>query len=694
MGGLLLNALSGVLSSDSDPLAPLSIVRVQARRVHRESRARTKGIGSLLTLGAALTLLWLQAPVGLGQETAPQIGHVPPAGFVWGSPVEIRARVPGESTGVNFYYKQPGVEQFQVRALAKAEDGSYVLSFDTAALTEMTFTYYLEVIKGETKILFPAGAPKELLTVMGKGQAAPSIPQDIPTPQAEEAKFQFPVSLAGSTQAKVYSALDTPGADATQTSGNARIAVDYRMGQRYGLSLDSNSAYAQTPPQGVNHLSLSNLKASATKGNHVLRLGDLDLNESEYSIFGLSRRGMEYVYDDQTLYVRGFMVSSQQVKGFEGFGVPTSSVRILGGVAGYKLWNNTVSLKALYLAGKDDPNQGVNVGASPFLGAREGSVAAIVEETHLLQQALNLRFEIAKSSYDGNLTDEQGRATDYAYQLGADFRRGSFNGTAKYKHIGKDFNSIGLQFISNDREGLEANLGFMSGKVSLQGMYMNERDNVDHDPARCITKSQNGQLMGTLTLSTTLVLNAGLRLSGQDTVNSGYRSLLQDSVTHETTAGLVWTPWTSTSLNCTLVDSDIASKNNPASDTRALTVNTALSYRAGQVWTICPTFTWSRSVYSGMDVTCVSINANVMTELLFWPQTMSLAVYGTGNRTEMPGAGPSKLLNLTAALNLQVGNLIKFKTITLSLRGSYNQMTMAGNAIKDTRVYIQGDLAL
>lgn len=661
---------------------------------NQAEKPRSFGLFVFSILGPALFLLFLSVPAGLGQDVALQIEHVPLTEYVMGSTVEVRARVQGDPTGVNFYYKQPSVTEFQVRPLAKDADGSYVLALDTATLTEMSFTYYLEALKGETKVLSPPGAPEESIQVVGQGQTPPTVPQDIPTPQAEEAKFQFPVSLTASGQAKVFSELDTPGSDATQASGNARIAFEYRMGQRVGLSLDSNSAYAQTPPPGVNQFGLANLRASVTRGNHILRVGDLDLNESEYSAYGLSRRGMEYVFDDQKLYIRGFIVSSQQVKGFEGFGYPKESVRLLGGVAGYKLLNDAVSIKALYLTGKDDPNQGVNVGASPLLGVRQGSVAAIVEETHLFQQALNLRFELAGSSYDGDQSDEKGRTSDYAYQVGSDFRWGGFNGAAKYRYVGKDFNSVGLQFISNDRQGLEANLGFMSGKVSFQGMYTNEKDNVKDDPGRCMTKSQNGQVQGTLSLSTKFTLNAGYRVTGQNTFQGEVKTLFQDSVTHETTAGFLWSPWASTSLNCMVIDSRIASKNSPASDTKALTVNTALSFRAGQAWMFSPSFTWSRSIYSGLGATCVSLNANLATELFFWPQIMSLAVCGTGNRTEMPGAGPSKLLNVTAALNLQVGNLIKFRTITLSLRGSYNQMSLAGQVINDTRVFAQGDLAL
>jgi len=622
-----------------------------------------------------------------------QIEHTPLVQFTWGSPVEIKASVPGEPAAVSFYYRQAGVAEFQVRPLAKAEDGSFVLAFDTTALTGMSFEYYLEATRGEAKVVFPPEAPVGLVTVAGQGQSPPSVPSDIPTPQAEEAKFQFPVNVTGSGLSTLSEKQSQPGAAKSQGNGNVRVALQYTTPSRFGLDVDSNFLYAGAPIPGTKPFDLSGMKVSVTRGDHVLRAGDLDLNESDYSVFGLGRRGFEYVFNDQKLYVRGFVASSEQSKGFQGFGYPHEAVRILGGIAGYKLFNDAVSLKAIYVGGKDDPSQAVNVGTSPLVTSRQGNVAALVEETHLFQHALNLKAEVAASHYDADLKDDKGETTDYAYQVGTDFHLGSFTGAAKYRHIGRDFNSIGLQFIANDRDGVEANLGFMSGKVNLQGVYTQEQDNVKDDPSRNTTKLQNGQLMGTLTLAGNFTLNAGYRLNDQDTVQGGLKLQIQDAVTHEATAGVNWMPWPSASFNCTMVNSDIASKSNPSADTRALTLNTAFSFQAGQVWTFSPSFTWSRSVYPVLNATCHSLNFNLATELYFVSRILSLAFVGTGNRTELPGAAPSKLLNGTLGLNLQVGNLINFKTITLSLKTSYNRMTMTGQTIKDTRVFAQGDLA-
>jgi hypothetical protein len=628
-----------------------------------------------------------------GQIIPLQIEHTPLVQFTWGEAVEIKASVQGEPEGVNFFYGQAGVAGYQVRPLAKAEDGSYVLIFDTTALTVVNFEYYLEAVRGGAKAMFPPGAPGELVHVGGQGQSPPQVPADLPTPQAEEAKFQFPVSVTGSGLATLYQSQSQPGVAGSQSSGNVRVAAQYQGKSRWAANVDSNFLYAGAPPPGLKAFDLSNLKVSLTRGNMALRAGDIDLNESEYTVFGLGRRGFDFGFDDQKLYVRAFAAGTQQVQGFAGFGFPAESVRVMGAAAGYKLFQDALWIKGVFVTGKDSPGHGVNVGCSPSYAPRQGSVASLIQETHLFQQALNFRAEIAASSYDGDLKDDKGRAKDGAYQLSSDFRLGSFTGGAKFKHIGRDFNSIGLLFIANDREGLEANLGFMKGKVSLQGMYSRERDNIRDDLARPTTKGQNGQVVGILTLSSVLTLNAGYRLTSQSTFQGDVTAGLQDASTRELTAGVSWSPWPSTSVNCTAVNSEIESKNNPSSDTRALTFNAGLSFRAGETWTFNPSLTWSRSVYPALDSICVSLNANVATELSLVRQILSLALYATGNRAEMPGVGPTSLVNVTAGANLQLGNLIKFKTIVVSLKGSTNRTTMSGQTITDTRVFLQGDLA-
>ncbi len=621
-----------------------------------------------------------------------RIDHTPPPDFAFGATIDFRATVQGAPTEVNFYFRTPSIEQFQVRPLSRSDDGSYVLAFDTSTLTETMFSYYLEAVEGASRVFFPAGAPAQSIVLQSNGPAPTPVPADIPTPQAAEAAYKLPVNVTATGQGTFYSRFDTPGSSPAQTSGNARIFVTPRPGATVGVSFDSNLSYTHNPPDGVNPFGVSNLRATIARGRHAVRVGDLEFNESEYSISGQTRRGMDYLFEGTKLYVRGFLASSRQVKGFEGLGYPKASVRLSGAAAGYRLFGDAVSLKALVLSGRDDPNQGVNVAMSYAPPARQGSLAAIVQETRLFAQRLNLKLELARSRYDPDLADGARATSDSAYSVGTEFRVGPVNGSARYRSIGKDFNSVGLQYLANDRRGFDANLGFFSGKLMLQGNYANERDNVKNDPARFTTRSGSGGISGVLTLPK-VTFNAGYRLSDQTSEMGGLTPFSQDNNTREATAGAVWTPSSAASLNLTLVTSDVSSRSTPAAGTRALTLSSGLSFRSGENFSLCPSVSWSRSVYPGETGACIGVNANIVAEIYFWKRNLSFSVFGTGNRMEQPVVGTTRLWNLTTALNFQAGKFVKFDTITLSLRGSWNQMTMAGNRVVDARVYLQADVA-
>jgi len=635
---------------------------------------------------------------GLAEVTAQppslSIKHTPLDQYTIGATAEIRAMIVGEAEGANFYYRQPGISVFQVKPMTRAEAGAFVLNFDTSPLTSPNFEYYLEAWAGEIKAQSPPGAPQQWLVASGQGEAPPAVPQNIPTPQAEEAKFRLPINLTASGLGMLSHNMNRPAAAESNASGNLQAAVQVQPGSRWGVSLDATAAYASVPLPGYKPVSLANLMITFTGGAHSLKAGDLNFNESEYTVFGLGRRGFDYAFDNQKLYVRAFTASTQQVAGFAGLGFPERQAILYGGAAGYKLFSDALGLKAVYVAGKDNPRQGLNVGVPSAFTPRMGDVAALIEETHLFKQSLNLRAEFASSRYDGDLGDESGRATDMAYQVAGDVRVGGLTAGARYRYIGRDFNSVGLAYLANDQKGWESSLSFITGVISLQGMYSREQDNVKNDPNRATTKSQNSQIACTLNLSSKLTLNGGYRRNDQASFLGGLAAQLQDGLTNEVSGGASWMPSPSASMNGTVVDSKITSKNNPGLNTQALTVNAGGCFRAGEVFIVSPSVSWSRSVFPSLGTTAYSGNGNLTLELWLMRQVFSLAFYGTGSRADTPGAGLSRMLDLTAALSFQLGNLIKFRTITLALRGNYNRQDLAGKKITDTRVYLQGDLAL
>jgi hypothetical protein len=644
--------------------------------------------------GLGILALLASGPALAGQEPALTLEHAPVNQFTFGQPVEFKAVVQGEPDFVNLYFRPDGVDEFQVRPLDKAPDGSYVFALETLSLPGMEFAYYLEAGQGESKAFFPVDAPGSMVHVTGAGEAPPSIPADIPTPQAEEARFRFPVNITGSGLATVYHKTPPEGVAREQGSGNLRVTAQYLPPARLGISLDANFAGTSVPPQREHSFDLSNMLVTVTKGAHSLHAGDLNLNESEYSVYGLGRRGFDYSYDNQKLYLHAFTIGTQEVRGFKGFGFPGENVRLVGAAAGSKLFGETVFLKAILVSGKDTPSRGVNVGAVPDYGPRQGNVVSLVGETHFFRQALNLRGEFASSRYAGDLDDSQARKTDVAYQFGFEGRLGSFNAAARYRYIGRDFNSIGLPYIANDRRGADASLGYAKGILNLQGLYSHEQDNVTEDPARPTTAIDSEQVNGTLSVTPRFVLNAGYRHSFQGTEPGSASFEAQDLLTDEITGGLTWMPSEKLSLNLTAVSSEISSRDNPSLESEALTFNAGGALSFPEVWIFSPSLSWSRSKSPAAGTTTTVLNACLTTELYLVRQVLSIGAYGSAGWNESTGMGDSTVADLTAALNVQAGHLLKLGTITLSLRGNVNRTDMAGQKITDVRVFVQGDASI
>ena len=614
--------------------------------------------------------------------------------YAVGTAVDIRAVVSGEPEGVNFYYRQPGLDTFQVIPLTRGEAGDYALSFNTSLLTTPGFDYYLEAWTGKTKVRSPAEAPEKCHAASGQGEAPPAVPSDIPTPQAEEAAFRMPIHASANGLKMISHKQAAAGAVESNASGNLQVSLDIRPASRWGGRVDATAAYAsQQALPGAQPFSLANLMMTLTGGSHSLKAGDLNFNESEYTVFGLGRRGFDYTYDNQKLYVRAFTASTQQVTGFAGLGFPKAQTRLYGGAAGYKFLGEALSLKAVYVGGKDDPSLGLGVGAASTYTARQGDAAALIEETHLFSQSLNLRAEFASSWYDGDLSDTNGRVSDSAFQVGGDMRVGAFNAGARYKRIGRDFNSVGLSYLTGDRKGWESNVGFTKGAVSIQGSYSREQDNVKDDPAQPMTRNLNGQLACTINFSSKFSMNGSYRRSDQATFQGGLLIPQQDGQTTEISGGAAWMPSANASVNCTVVDSETTSINSPDVNAQALTINAGGNFRAGEVLIFSPSVSWSRTSFATLGTTASASNGNLTLELWMIKQVLSLAFYGTGGLNETPGAGTSKTLDLTAALGFQLGNIIKFMTVTLSLRGNHNRQDIAGNVVTDTRLFAQGDLA-
>lgn len=625
----------------------------------------------------------------------PVLEHNLVSKYVPGEKITLKAAARGGAEWVTLYFRTPGLKDFQARPM-KAEAGSEVYEglIDTSTFSGDGFEYYIEAEKGGGKIAVPAaGASGPAKVAPEGGEKAPQIPANLPPPQAEEAKFKLPVHANGSVLGAFQE--DVSGTPMTSPTGNGNVQFGFEKGSAggFGVRIDSNFSLTNVPPPTGRSINLASMMVTLTLGSHALRMGDLNINESEYSSFGLGRRGLEYAFDNRRFYVHAFDISSQQLQGFKGIGIPSRLVSILGGAAGVRLFKEAVFVKAVYVTGQDDPAQAANAASSAYNQSRQGKAWSVLQETSLFKNAVKLKAEFARSSYDGNLDDETGPAADGAWSAGGILTLGPLSLGATYRSIGRYFNSIGLQYLANDRKGVEGILLFALGRFSLQGQLTLQQDNVEDDETRPTTAGFNGNASLNLGLSSKLSLIAGLRMSDQKTRQGDGVSVLQDMKTDEVSGGFSWMASNGLSLNVTLTSSTLSSATAPSGDARGLTLNVGGSLRAGEALMLSPTFGLTRAKNTATGEVNTTLNAFLNGEVFFVPRILSLLVSGSFNRMAMAVISVDRTMDLIGGINFYLGKLIKVNNLLLTIKGNYRRTEIGGRAVTDTRILGQTDFA-
>jgi hypothetical protein len=622
-----------------------------------------------------------------------QIEHTALASYRSGESLAVAARAPGART-MRIRFRFPGVTEFQVRKMDGSDSGAFSFALDSREVTGTSFEYYLEAERKDEAAFLPAGAPSKVFTVRSEGGAPPEVPSDLPAPTSSAGKVTWPVSLNGSAQAVLYEKDEASTPKDLPVAGNVRLAAEYRKGDTT-VVFDSNFNYSNTPVAGEKNVDLSNMAVSVSRGGHALKAGDVNVTESEFTVQGLGRRGLDYSYSGAKGSVRIFDINSQQPRGFDGFGIPKAALNIFGGAVGYKFLKDAVSVKAVYLTGKDDPTQGANVSEAYFNArGRKGSVFALVEETTLFQNKLTIGGEFARSDFDGDLSDGAGSRSDNAWRVGGTFRSGILQAGAVYRFIGGGFSPIGFQYFANDRRGLEANIGVSKGSFSLTGAFQSMKDNVEGEAERDTTKNMNGNLSLMWTASSKLSFNLGYTRGEQDTSRDGGSPLFpQDSVTDQLTGAVMVTLSPSVSLNLQLANASASSKSAPQGNNTGVNVNLGGAFRAGTVLSVSPTlgFATARNKFTGERQT--SYNSFLAAEITVVPEWFTTSLQGGYTRADNGSFGVTETVNLSGLLSVQLKKLIKIGTVALSIRGNYGRTKMPGFANTLSAILAQCDFA-
>ncbi len=220
-----------------------------------------------------------------------------------------------------------------------------------------------------------------------------------------------------------------------------------------------------------------------TKENLILKtaIGDVQINETPYSVNNLARRGGSFNLQYNDIYsLNLFSLKSQQVFGLKGgTGIKgTADDNILGVSGSVKLFDKKVEFKTVYVTGGE---QGSSFGIWTTTGAKKGDVLAFVLTSDFFQNKLKTEFEMGISKFDPDTSDEFAKKSDRAYRVKIGGFLDRFHYDAMYEYIGRDYGVVGSQMIQKDKEGLSFRGGVNLDFHAINFMLSRYNDNVKSD---------------------------------------------------------------------------------------------------------------------------------------------------------------------------------------------------------------------
>jgi hypothetical protein len=288
----------------------------------------------------------------------------------------------------------------------------------------------------------------------------------------------------------LYESAISKDKDVTGTPGH-RVFVNLGTTNKikekgFELSLDGNIRYFDQnlpvirPERKGLDLVNATVRGKYTVGD--LRLfaeaGDVQMNETPYTVQALARKGGTLAFEYKDLSLRTFLVKSNQVFGYRniGFAFDSDSESILGIAADMKFLSGKAQVGTVYVTGGE---KGSSFGIFTAGGNRKGGVMGSYLRTDFFDRALMAEAEFDYSKFDPDSSDEFRAQGDKAYHIKIGGNKSIFNYEAIYEYIGPDYAVVGNAGLRKDVEGLALRTGAMKGPHSGMLAFSRYNDNVE-----------------------------------------------------------------------------------------------------------------------------------------------------------------------------------------------------------------------
>jgi hypothetical protein len=390
--------------------------------------------------------------------------------------ITIKIRPPKEKGNYFIYYRTDGMKNYQIRKMEYDSSGMAGYRISTENLYGKNIEYFL----AEKKSAGPETISLTQTIINFTQKDSPEIyfqNNESPIGQSPEREALLNIDGSLSTSTKISDNSEQQGQNYT-ANGNLRIFKNI-SDKEYQFDFDTNLTHID--PRNLeteSRINLSSMMIRFKKGEMQFEVGDVSVNETEFTTSYLNRRGIRFELNGKTLYLNSFYTNSQQKTGFDGYGIPNASAGIFGAVAGVN-FKDSIKIRGMFMTGKDNLNsKTLYSNENPY---REGETFSLWTEMNMLKNCLRVSGEISSCNFGSaqEIEDLQ-KVNDTAWKGAIQFNKGIFSFATDYEEIGSHFNSIANLFLQNDREGLNSSIGLNIKTFSWSISYLDKKNYLDN----------------------------------------------------------------------------------------------------------------------------------------------------------------------------------------------------------------------
>lgn len=590
---------------------------------------------------------------------------------------------PLNAKGVFFlYYRTEGMENFQIRKMRTDTNGKVNQRIFTENLFGKNLEYFI-VEKSET------GSESISLTWKISNFTQKDSP-DIYFQANEQLAPQNPgrepiLNINGSlsTSTKISDNSEYPGQNYT-ANGNLRVFKNISKND-FQFDFDTNFSHIDPRNQETeSRINLSSMMLRLKKGEMQLEVGDVSINETEFTTSYLNRRGLCFQLNGKTLYLNSFYTNSQQKTGFDGYGIPASGSGIFGATAGINL-KNTIKIRGMFMSGKDDlDSKTICSNENPF---RAGEIFSLWGEINMFKNSLQVTGEVASSKYGSAPEKEEvQKEKDTAWKAGIKYNRGILSFTTDYENIGNHFNSIANLFLQNDREGLNSNLGLNIKTFSWNLSYSDQK-NYAHSLLQNMLHEKKLGTIFNWGIGSHFRIGADVSRDNLDYDSStGLQTATSDMNTFNYSAYLGYMAGSNgINLNIGKIESVNFSSN--------LNASLALILRFGQFMSLNPTLSYQSNKNLGDNSKTDVVNFYLNSEITFIPQYCTLTV-STSYMNNKSASNTSTSWSVGGNLNFFMAKIFNNKVSpSLSIKSQFQGAKYGDSKTNSAIFSLQADIA-